>query len=53
MDGCDRLECVAAQLPDCVSQNVAAVKLDPYLNVDSGRMNPWEKGEIYVLGASG
>ncbi|AAD18389.1 CTP synthetase [Chlamydia pneumoniae TW-183] len=28
--------------------NVAMLKLDPYLNVDPGTMNPFEHGEIYV-----
>ncbi|MBF5050828.1 CTP synthase [Candidatus Clavichlamydia salmonicola] len=27
---------------------VALLKLDPYLNVDSGTMNPYEHGEVYV-----
>jgi len=27
---------------------IAIVKLDPYLNVDSGTMNPFQHGEIYV-----
>ena len=29
--------------------NVTAVGLDPYLNVDTGMMSPWEDGEMYVL----
>lgn len=29
--------------------NVTAVKIDPYLNVDSGSMSPWQHGECYVL----
>ncbi len=28
---------------------VAAQKLDPYLNVDPGTMNPYQHGEVYVL----
>lgn len=28
--------------------NVTAVKLDPYLNVDAGTMNPFQHGEVYV-----
>ena len=28
---------------------VTAIKLDPYLNIDSGTMNPKEHGEVYVL----
>src|SRR3989344_5413514 len=31
---------------------VNAVKIDPYLNVDAGTMNPTEHGEVFVL-ASG
>lgn len=27
---------------------VAMLKLDPYLNVDPGTMNPYEHGEVYV-----
>ncbi len=29
--------------------NVTAVKIDPYLNVDAGTMNPFQHGEVYVL----
>jgi CTP synthase len=29
--------------------DVTAVKVDPYLNVDAGTMNPFEHGEVYVL----
>ncbi|MFP4590101.1 MAG: CTP synthase [Halobacteriales archaeon] len=28
---------------------VTAVKIDPYLNVDAGTMNPYQHGEVYVL----
>src|SRR6266481_3853235 len=28
--------------------NVRLQKLDPYLNVDPGTMNPYEHGEVYV-----
>ncbi len=28
--------------------SVSAVKLDPYLNVDPGTMNPYQHGEVYV-----
>ena len=27
---------------------VALMKLDPYLNVDPGTMNPFQHGEVYV-----
>ncbi len=29
--------------------SVTAIKVDPYLNVDAGTMNPLEHGEVYVL----
>ena len=28
---------------------VTAIKIDPYLNIDSGTMSPFEHGECYVL----
>ena len=28
--------------------NVAPVKLDPYINVDAGTMNPYQHGEVFV-----
>ena len=28
---------------------VTAVKIDPYINVDAGTMNPTEHGEVFVL----
>ncbi|MFA5062114.1 MAG: CTP synthase [Patescibacteria group bacterium] len=28
--------------------NVSAIKIDPYINVDAGTMNPIEHGEVYV-----
>jgi CTP synthase len=28
---------------------VSAIKIDPYLNVDAGTMNPTEHGEVFVL----
>ena len=28
--------------------NVSAVKIDPYINVDAGTMNPTEHGEVFV-----
>jgi CTP synthase len=30
---------------------VSAMKIDPYLNVDAGTMNPTEHGEVFVLGS--
>ena len=30
-------------------QTVTAVKIDPYINVDAGTMNPSEHGEVFVL----
>jgi len=32
---------------------VTAVKIDPYLNVDAGTMNPFQHGEVYVLADGG
>jgi len=29
--------------------NVTAVKIDPYVNVDAGTMNPTEHGEVFVM----
>ena len=29
--------------------NISAIKIDPYLNIDAGTMNPFEHGEVYVL----
>ncbi len=28
--------------------NVTAIKIDPYINVDAGTMNPVEHGEVFV-----
>ena len=28
--------------------NVTAIKIDPYLNWDSGTLNPYQHGEVYV-----
>ena len=28
---------------------VTAIKIDPYVNVDAGTMNPTEHGEVFVL----
>ena len=33
--------------------NVASIKIDPYLNIDAGTMNPFEHGEVYVLDDGG
>ncbi|KAK5687071.1 CTP synthase ura7 [Elasticomyces elasticus] len=32
---------------------VSSIKIDPYLNVDAGTMNPREHGEVYVLDDGG
>ena len=32
---------------------VTILKLDPYLNVDAGTMNPYEHGEVFVLDDGG
>ena len=28
--------------------NVSAIKIDPYLNWDSGTLNPYQHGEVFV-----
>jgi len=33
--------------------DVTAIKIDPYLNVDAGTMNPYEHGEVFVLSDGG
>jgi len=33
--------------------SVSAIKIDPYLNMDAGTMNPYEHGEVYVLDDGG
>lgn len=30
-------------------QSVTAIKIDPYINIDAGTMNPTEHGEVFVL----
>src|SRR5574343_1360273 len=30
-------------------QSVTAIKIDPYINMDAGTMNPTEHGEVFVL----
>ncbi|KAI7590169.1 hypothetical protein KC343_g18471, partial [Hortaea werneckii] len=32
---------------------VSSIKIDPYINVDAGTMNPREHGEVYVLDDGG
>lgn len=32
---------------------VTSIKIDPYLNMDAGTMNPFEHGEVYVLDDGG
>ena len=33
--------------------NVTLVKMDPYVNIDAGTMNPFEHGEVFVLDDGG
>ena len=33
--------------------SVTSIKIDPYLNIDAGTMNPYEHGEVYVLDDGG
>lgn len=30
-------------------QRVTSIKIDPYINIDAGTMNPTEHGEVFVL----
>jgi len=30
--------------------NLVPIKIDPYINIDAGTMNPFQHGEVYVLG---
>ncbi len=39
-----------AMLYKAAGYKVSAVKIDPYVNVDAGTMNPTEHGEVFVLG---
>jgi CTP synthase len=39
----------AGLLLQCADYKVTAVKIDPYLNVDAGTMNPYEHGEVFVM----
>tara|TARA_B100002051_G_C16743519_1_gene645873 strand:+ start:4591 stop:6264 length:1674 start_codon:yes stop_codon:yes gene_type:complete len=38
-----------ATLLESRGHNVTAMKIDPYINVDAGTMNPTEHGEVFVL----
>lgn len=33
--------------------NIVPIKIDPYINIDAGTMNPFQHGEVYVLGDGG
>ena len=35
-------------LLECTGLKVTLMKLDPYINVDPGTMNPFQHGEVYV-----
>ncbi len=37
-----------AKILDSKGYNVSAIKIDPYINVDAGTMNPIEHGEVFV-----
>ena len=37
-----------AMLIKSMGYNVTAIKIDPYLNVDAGTMNPYAHGEVFV-----
>ena len=36
-----------------MGMKVSSIKIDPYINVDAGTMNPKEHGEVYVLDDGG
>ena len=38
-----------ALLLKAAGYKVSPIKMDPYLNVDAGTMNPTEHGEVFVL----
>ena len=35
-------------LLECSGLKITILKLDPYINVDPGTMNPFQHGEVYV-----
>ncbi len=37
------------KIMQCAGYEVSAIKIDPYVNVDAGTMNPVEHGETFVL----
>lgn len=37
-----------AMLMQTIGYNVTAIKIDPYINVDAGTMNPYAHGEVFV-----
>lgn len=39
---------IGALLKICGYNRIRFIKLDPYLNIDPGTMNPFEHGEVYV-----
>jgi CTP synthase len=39
---------IGALLKICGYSKIRFIKLDPYLNIDPGTMNPFEHGEVYV-----
>ncbi|MCK4718190.1 MAG: CTP synthase (glutamine hydrolyzing), partial [Thermoplasmata archaeon] len=41
------------RLLKCAGFEVTAIKIDPYLNIDAGTMNPYEHGEVFVLDDGG
>ncbi|HIQ03447.1 MAG TPA: CTP synthase, partial [Desulfurococcales archaeon] len=43
----------AAKLLQARGYNVTVIKIDPYLNVDAGTMNPYMHGEVFVTDDGG
>ena len=44
---------IAAILKEIGYNNITIKKMDPYLNIDPGTMNPIEHGEVYVTNDGG
>jgi CTP synthase len=42
-----------AMLLQSMGYNVTAIKIDPYINVDAGTMNPYAHGEVFVTDDGG
>jgi CTP synthase len=43
-----KMTCTPGEAPKN-QKTLTSIKIDPYLNVDAGNMNPYEHGEVFVL----